>query len=273
MKKQILAIASSLALGSIPLCAAWSPVNSNAPQAQAEAGYCASARSVENYGTEYLMYFAKTPRQDWGTEYEPPKYGQSSTDNICGPVAGATAVGYYDRYYGNMISNWNSYYTNSDYKDQDSVYVPALINDLYSKMKTTSSGTSESNCKSGLVSYCSSKGYTVTYKSIYSNGVFDLNSFKTAVTDKNQIAIIFVEPSSLYTLTPRYKYDEIRIDNYTARHVMIAYGYYHVAYAYSDGRTRYDHYLKVASGYSETGNCYYKLDDGSMYSAYIIQVN
>lgn len=79
-----------------------------------------------------------------------PRYSAvSGMDNGYGAVAGAIIVGFYDKYYGNLIPDWNSYYLTGRYKIHNRTYVQNLLFALYNRMQTNvvALGVSQSELK------------------------------------------------------------------------------------------------------------------------------
>lgn len=102
-----------------------------------------------------------------------PQFTNSNENlsNVCANILGANIVGYYDRYYeqlipnasaGSMAGNYFMYYPMS----VNSLQKQAVINTFYSTMQTNvgHSGTTLANFKAGLEAYVSGKGLTLTYK-------------------------------------------------------------------------------------------------------------
>ena len=57
-----------------------------------------------------------------------PLYYHGTLQNACGPIGGSIVVGYYDKYFQNLIPNYTNYSTaTGNYRPQDSTYIPALI--------------------------------------------------------------------------------------------------------------------------------------------------
>ncbi len=253
----------------LPLCGAWTTAQAETP----EEVYYPNQSLVSTRAVEYIEYNTKTIVEDLETDMAAPHfYCIGGLENACGAVAGATAVSFYDKYYSNMITGWDSYYANGRYRIQDTTYIPALQRDLYSRMKinVTYEGVTESNFKTGLSNYIKDQGYSVSYDSVWSGGTFNYSAFKTAVNN-NKITVLFVKPSNLYVLADNADVDVLG-DNYIpANHIMVAFGYYEVKYTTSSG-TRTDKYLKVSSGFDGIGLMLYKV--GSYIdAAYTLQIS
>lgn len=252
----------------IPFLGGWTSV----PAKTEEAGYTGGPL-LATYASETISYTSKQVVEDIATANNAPAYYPiDGITNACGAVAGAIVVGFYDKYYEDLIPGWSSAYASGRYKSQDRTYVPALINDLYTRMKTntTVAGVTESQCKTGLQNYAASKGYNLNYVSLGSGNSFNYTTFKAAVKN-NDVSVLFVQPSNLYVISTDTNKDVLETYTISATHVMVAYGYYEVKYTTSGG-TRTDKYLRVATGRSDVTTAYYKV--GSYIdSAYQVKIN
>ena len=228
------------------------------------------------YAVEYVNYSSKTVVEDVYTANYAPDYFAAGTDleNACGAVAGAIVVGFYDKYYDNMVPGWNSYYTATGvYRKNDTANVGVFMRDLYSRMNTNvvAPGVSEDEFKSGLTGYINDKGYSVSYNSLGKNGSFDYGAFKSTVRN-NQVSVLFVQPSYIYQIGSGNNLDAVSTTYISGNHIMVAYGYYEVEYTLSNGGTRHDVYLRVCTGWSEPTRGFYKV--GSyLDSAYNVKIN
>lgn len=255
----------------LPLCGGWTA----APEAEAaeQDNRYVGGELISTYATETISFISKEIVCNITTPNTTPVYyAVNGMQNACGPVAGAIAVGYYDKYYENLIPNWTAYYSSGRYRMQDTTYVPALIQDLYDSMQTNvvAPGVSESEFKSGLYSYVVNHGYNLTYTSLGNGNNFDINTFKTAVTN-NQISILFVQPSDVYIFQSGDTEDRLTSHNISGNHIMVAFGYYEVKYTFSYG-TRTDRYLEVATGLLSVDRAFYKI--GSYIdAAYKVTIN
>ncbi len=217
---------------------------------------------ISTYATtsETVAYSSKTVVENIPTSNTAPAYTSGNLPNGCGAVAGANIVGFYDRYYSELIPGWDSCYPFGMYKGADGVYVPKVMNELFTAMKTNvaAPGVSESEFRTGLKSYVNGKGYDITYNSLGKGTSFDYTKFKTAVKN-NEVTALLIKPSNMYTINPGDGSDTIVANTISGNHIMMAYGYYEVKYTLKSGGTRTDKYLKVSSGLSEATLAYYKV--------------
>ncbi len=195
--------------------------------------------------------------------------------NSCGAVAGAQIVGYYDKYFPELIPDWVSYFpANGRYKIQDSIYVPALIRELYTLMDTNvqDAGVSEEEFKKGLNKYIENHGSKISYQSVMSNGIVDYNACKNAI-DSNKILVLFSRACYLNSVITVDGHDEIIAYNLPSAHIMIAYGYEQFSYYNASGLFRSDMYLEVATGLSIPMTALYKTNPSALNAAYIVNIS
>lgn len=237
----------------LPFCGGWTA----APE---QSDRYVGGELIATYADETIKYVSKEVVENITTVKNVPSYSaMGDMRNGCGAVAGATVVGFYDKYYENLIPNWESYYSTGTYRIQDGTYVMALLNDLYTRMKTNvvAPGVSESEFKTGLKSYVVDHGYNLEYVSLGKGNSFNYTAFKTAIKN-NQPAVLLVQPSELYVLSYLTNEDAITAVNISGNHIMVAFGYYEVKYTLSNG-TRTDKYLRVATGLDGPTMAFYKV--------------
>lgn len=258
----------ALLLLCLPFCGGWT----TAPNNQADDRYV-GGELIATYASETISYVSKEVVENITTANGTPLYtAVSGMENGCGAVAGAIIVGFYDKYYENLIPGWASYYSSGIYRIQNGTYVQTLLFDLYDRMQTNvvAPGVSESEFKNGLKSYVTDHGYNLQYTSLGTGNNFDYSTFKTAVNN-NQPTVLFVRPSNFYSLESLANEDVLVSGTISGNHVMVAYGYYEVKYTLSNG-TRTDKYLYVATGMSGSSTAFYKV--GSFVdAAYKVTIN
>ena len=211
--------------------------------------------------TETISYTKKEENYFETVKGAPQYYQTSQYQNSCGAVAGAMIVGFYDKYYPDLIPNYTPTFSNGAYKLGDSVYIPNLIGQLYTLMRINEegAGVSETDCLNGLRTYVQNKGRALTYINLYGDEGINVNSFQIAV-DNNRPSLIFCNKFSVYSIYYSSNADKIEILTYEGAHVLVAYGYYEVNYYSASGLFRTDKYLAVQTGLSGiTG--YMKFDD------------
>lgn len=184
----------------------------------------------------------------------------SSLINICGAVAGANLIGYYDIEYTNLIPNFDSAIIRSGKKIFKSVSTSTqnVINDLYLKMNTnaTGVGVTYSQFINGLTSYVNAAGYSATIDECVSNGQISVNTIKNNI--ENGIPMVCFCTMSYYINNISIGSSETTLTkvDYQANHIMVVNGIKQVAYFQNGENFRTDTYLKVASGLQENVSAY-----------------
>ena len=239
--------------------------------------------SVDNSESEveYINYATKNETIGYINNTYPDFYNLNNTlKNGCANVAGASIIGYYDRFYEDFIpdstpgfvrNNIYNYYSMGMYQEQKQ----AVINTLYVDMKTNNpnAGTSQANYKLGLSAFISRKGKSASFTSVMTNGKFDLNK---AIAQFNQ-----GYPISLYL----QGYNVCTIENLTnnqtrlikvihnANHIMIAYGYRKVDY-YNENNSivKSNIYLLISTGLMGSSGVYIVNNNGILDDAESVSV-
>lgn len=213
--------------------------------------------------TESFSYVTKTTESYSINPTFPNYYNTNiSLQNTCANVAGANVIGFYDRYFENLIPNVKPGVGTTKY-----IYYPmtknatekqAVINDLYYRMQTNTlgDGNTQTQYNNGIKSYVQSKGLTVSYTSVMTNGIFDINKAIVQLQNGYPISLFMsgygftkvVDNGSLITLEKNL---------YDNNHIVIAYGYEKVSYFDSNGKLiRNEVYLRISTGIMDVSGVY-----------------
>lgn len=216
-----------------------------------EATYSSDFQELSlNAGTETISYASKD-EETVALNYGVPLYYQNpALSNSCGPTAGAIIVGFYDRYYENLIPDYTSYFTsNLKYKPTDRVVIPALMQELYTLMHTNEAdvGVNESDCLAGLKTYVQNKSRTISYSSIEKSSKVNEASYESAIK-ANKPVLLFNGETVLYGFSRQTDYDLLTVSKISGNHIFVGYGYNIVTYHLSNGSVRRDTYMRVACG-------------------------
>lgn len=202
------------------------------------------------------------------TTYRMPLYTYAGTyENCCGPVAGAIVVGYYDRYYENLIPDYTTYNPNTNlYRGADTTYIPAVMNELYTLMRTNVDdvGVSQYDCRNGLQTYFSDRDYTLSYSSIESNSTFNSNLYLQAI-QANKPVLMFCSNVTLCNLSfsNTLKKAVITKEVVSGGHIVVGYGYLTVNFYQDEEIIRTENYLMVSSGKDSMTNAYINISSTS----------
>ena len=258
---------AALVVLSLGMLGAWAPVS----VASAEIRF-ADAQMYSTYATETITFDNK--ETDYKKNYAPQYYLISGLKNACGALAGTEVVGFYDKYHPSMIPIWESFYASSGkYKPQDDEYVPNVMNELYKLMNTNVGGTgvSESDFVNGLKRYIMRQGYVVNMQCVSSGTSIDYAACKTAINN-NKAIVLLIKATDVYLLSEGTTQDSISTVRIADSHIMMVSGYHEIKYYKSGSLFRTDRYLIASSGSLSIGTVYYRLNDGSLSGAYIVDI-
>lgn len=213
--------------------------------------YYGSNTFIEQVQT--VSYSTKST-ESYTIPYDLPNYfGVVNETTGCANNAGAIIIGYYDRFYENLIPNYKSYIKVGNvvrYKT-GTAEVFDLVEELYELMGTDVNhlGTTFSEFQAGMLQYVANKGYTYSTTSLFVNGSFNIQNYKSAVQNGKPVALFMTGFALLNEITETTNMDTVSSGYSAAAHVMVGCGYkidkyYNVNGAIQDTRT----YLKVASG-------------------------
>ena len=107
-------------------------------------------------------------------------YGGPNGGKACALNATANIIGYYDKWYPQLIPNFTSYFFYSNgqlgYNFQNAA-VSAMMYDLIDVMGNVANGYTVSQVKNGLVAYTSGKGLFAAYSSVMQSGSFSFDKY------------------------------------------------------------------------------------------------
>ncbi|MBQ8291411.1 MAG: hypothetical protein IJX88_02740 [Clostridia bacterium] len=258
MKTKVLvstAIASLLTLASLSTASAKPALaNGELRYYYPEYAACDTYTSETIYCTDMVEDYTTL---DYGMPFY---YGTDDLTNACGAVAGSIVVGYFDRDYPTLISNWVSYYPASGrFKMMNSTYVSPVMQELYTLMRTNVDdvGVSQDDCKNGLQTYFADRGYSLTYTTVESNSVFNYNLYKQAI-DAQKPVLIFSNNATI--CSPTFSESQgktvIANQNITGGHIMVGYGYSTITYYNGSTPIRTDNYILVSTGRASLSDAY-----------------
>lgn len=270
MKKLFKILIIPLSLACVLLFGGWTT-----EQGATENRY-ADAPILSTYASETVSFSSRTV----DSYYTPggfPLFNQvNGMTNGCGAVAGAGIIAYYDKYFPDLIPDWNSYYPASGvYRLQDSAHIEPMMWDLYYLMDTNvaGEGVSEQEFLNGLKTYIENRSFNVNMQNVVSGSNFDYSTYKNAI-DNNKVVALLAHAGDIYSVSEHSNYDNITTAYIAGSHIMVAYGYYDVKYYNANGILfRNDVYLIVATGLASSKNAYYKINPHNLTSAYIVNIS
>ncbi len=203
-----------------------------------------------------------------------PSYSSINSDmhNYCGAIAGRNVVGFYDRWYTNLIPNYTpGMVTGSGiyryYPDMNVTATHTVVEDLYDLMQIGEiGGTTSSNFRSGLSAYFSGKGYSTSYSSFYSSATSVNFTQLTNAINQNKVGVIMcTQYNFVYALNQYVDEEYVLVSkvNSTTAHMMMIFGYQTWAF-YKDGNhVCTKTFLSVCSGFADADIGYMELNDSS----------
>ncbi len=240
-----------------------------------------SAVSTQNAETETIYYSKKDTTTYQINSTFPDYYNtNSSLTNTCANVAGTNIVGFYDRYYDDLIPNYTTgiqrgnnytYYPMSLNKDKKQ----AVINMLYTFMKTNTKndGTTQDDFQNGLKEYVQSQGRNISFISVMTNGNFSLAKYETELRKGNPVAL-FLSGYNFVALADSGSQVTITKNVYEGNHIVVAYGYQKVNYYNANNNlVKSNTYIYVSSGINTVKGYYLLNNGGNMNAAEAVAIN
>jgi hypothetical protein len=218
---------------------------------------------VVTFTTEDI-YFTYRSENSYNMVARHPAYtGIEEVTNACVPIAAANIIGFYDRYYTNLIPNFTPGITMGSqylYKTQDA-NVNQTILSLYNYMGTNTNGpgTTIAQFVSGILAYCNSKSRLVSLTSCISGGTFNFTAAKQHM-EAGKPLMLFLDHYSVMDSTLFANHEFLNIMLSAFCHGMSGFGYKEVTYSLTGGGQRIDKYIAVASGLSEKARGYFNIN-------------
>ena len=203
-----------------------------------------------------------------------PCYTYSYSTAGCANVAGANVLGYFDRYDEELIPNHNSgtLLMGKYIYSLEDTYVYEVVRQLYTDMGTDSEGTTVTEFKSGMTTYCNRKGKTITFTSCMKNGKFDYATAKSYM-EADQPVVLFCSGYNVTDIWTYDQYDRLSYYESTGNHVMVGFGYQEVNYTLSNSTNALYQYVRVASGVATKESGYFDINHNTnINDAYAINI-
>ena len=220
---------------------------------------------------EYIYWDSYVVHNDYVSSA--PSYGVSDFDesNYCAPATGTNVIGFYDRFYPNLIPNFEpgmmNYGSYWYFPDMNFEPVVQTFYDLYDLMETNQNGagTSGEQFKNGLKKYANNHGYNLSYGSFYqSSTTVNLSTLQNMVANNKVGVLLCTKYNFVYAISHGDHRTFLSKSDYSLAHMMMVYGYITIDY-YKDGQLiRSDTYLQVSSGYATGIQGYVLINNSAM---------
>lgn len=230
--------------------------------------------------TETVNYVSKTEDSNFVNSSFPNYYNSdSSLTNTCANVAGANLIGFYDRFYSDLIPGC----TPGVLRGTSYTYFPMTLNlnekqgviaALYTAMGTNTieSGTSQQQFKTGLTSYVNGCGQSISFTSYVSSGVLNWEGVTAAIDDGKPVAL-YLEDYNISSRTVNSNSDVYAKEITYGNHIAIAYGYNEVKYFDASGAlTRTVRYFNISTGYNRAQAIYIVGNNGVLGDAEAVNI-
>ncbi len=203
-----------------------------------------------------------------------------SLTNACANVAGANIIGYYDRYYDTLIPSCTvganrtagyKYFAMTVNKDKKQAIIDLFYNSM--KTNTKNNGTTQDDFQRGLKEYVQSRGRNLSYISVMSNGIFNLNSFDAELRNGRPV-VLFLSGYNFASLVDSASQVKITKSVYVGNHIIVAYGYQKVDYYNANNTLIKSHtYIYVSTGVENIKGYYLLNNGGNMIAAEAVAIN
>lgn len=228
---------------------------------------------------ETINYTRKTT-EEYTIPFELPNiFGSLNGITSCANNAGIVVIVYYDRFFEGLIPNYQSYVQIGPvirYRTGTS-QVFDLGEELYVLMETDVQyqGTTFAGFQNGMRQYVESKGYTYSTMSLFTNGVLNMVSYKSAVQNGKPVPIFLSGYAYLNGITESENSDLIESSSSVNGHVVVGCGYkIDTYYNANDQVITTRTYLKVATGHYAYGIGYLNINGlGCMDKAISVAIN
>ena len=154
-----------------------------------------------------------------------------SINNACAPVAASNIVGFYDRWYNNLIPDYETgftlgtmyLYNNMTYQVEKK---DALINSLYTYMGTNvvNPGTTKTQYNNGLTAYVNDCGKNISYYSVMNGNTFSFEKLQEQITLGRPVTF-FCSGYNFTSIALTDDYVIFEKSIFSTNHVFVVYGY------------------------------------------------
>lgn len=209
-----------------------------------------------------VNYVSKTVDEYKMANWYPHYLGGSNIPNGCAAVAGGNLLGYFDRYYDELIPNFTAGFIFSTvylYNVEDENVI-AAIETLYSDMGCTEEhGATLESFKSGMVTYCGRYGRSIAFTSCMSGGSFNY-SYAIQKMKGGQPIALFLSTYNIESLEEGTDADYHHYGYSLGNHVMVGFGHRQIVYTLANGSQSTYRLLHVATGLGSLSNGYFNID-------------
>lgn len=230
--------------------------------------YYATTQTNSSALQSYFTYHRKQVVASAFASVSYPEYYNTDNflTNTCACVAGANIVGFYDRYYSNLIPDFEPGIQRPTAYIYTSMGVltatkQSVINTLYDLMGVNSieNGASQAQYQNGLAQYVDDHGYDLSFSSVMSGTSINLSALQAALSQEHAVTL-YVSGYALSAVADSDNTLIVASTTYNSNHIMVIFGMEHVVYYDTNDNVLADNiYLYVATG-NNLDNPVYILD-------------
>ncbi len=215
-------------------------------------------------GYETVYHIDKNVNKFELTKRHPAYYPTGENiSNACTPAAGANIIGYWTRYYPELVPGFVpgsiqlGQYLYKEWAEE----ADKLVETLYFEMGTNTEapGTTVAAFRSGMNSFVAKTGRQIDYVSCNAGGNFNYSFAKQKVEEGIPL-ILFIDGfriDEFYDMTNQTSLSYMIAES---AHAMAGFGYNVTTYTLSNGTRRVDSYIKVATGLVSKPKGYYNIN-------------
>lgn len=189
-------------------------------------------------------------------------------ENSCTGHAGACVVGFYDRFYPNLIPDYEPGITSNGVY----IYMPDLgqqpLKDMFTKLynymqiNVGGPGATEEEFKTGLKRYVNEQGCTLSYTTFHKNSSTVNIDRVRYIAPSFQVGVVFMsEYNFVYGFTDTATSRNVIMEYSQNGHVMMVYGVYTVDYYKNGSIFLSETYLQALTCNSSGRKVYLKMND------------
>jgi hypothetical protein len=197
----------------------------------------------------------------------------SPLPSSCVPVAGANIIGYWGRFFPNLVDFSVGRYVLGVYMYHiDPAGSQALINNLYARMGTSSQGTTVAAFRSGMTSYVMSRNRSISFTSTMWGNNFNFAAAQHHLRDGRPLAV-FAMGFNMTNIITNPNSTTYCIWFHNGNHAMAGFGYSVITYTLQNGMQRTDRFIRVATGISGRTTAFFNINfNTQIYQVYAVNI-
>ncbi len=210
------------------------------------------------------IYYTNRVENKYGLAKRYPAYLPVNLTNGCVPAAGANIIGFYTRFFPELVPGSTPENYMGPYYIYDELFkgiVPVLATlSEYMGTNVGKLGTDIAGFKKGMTKFCNEKGRSIAYDSCMRSNNFDFGLAKDYF-ESGHPSVVFVNSFTVATLTNYDRYESVEYVSAAVGHAMAGFGYSEITYTLIDGTIRKDNYIIVATGLAQHEKGYFNIND------------